>query len=126
MYVEIGTGHGARRCLLYRALETDVWYADDVRGAGADVPYRRDRIAHWERMIREQNEEWARRFSDSGITPITVTYEDALADSESVVDRLLDSVRVARGHRPVRPLTRQQGNDVSLEWLARYRRDGST
>ncbi|QLE70822.1 hypothetical protein FGW37_03665 [Streptomyces rectiverticillatus] len=116
----------AQAVSLYRALETDVWYADDVRGVGADVPYRRDRIAHWERMIREQNEEWARRFSDSGITPITVTYEDALADPEGVVDRLLDSVGVARGDRPVQPLTRRQGNDVSLEWLARYRRDGST
>ncbi|WP_143570465.1 Stf0 family sulfotransferase [Streptomyces acidiscabies] len=116
----------AQAVSLYRAMETDVWYADDVRGVGADVPYRRDRIAHWEHMIREQNEEWARRFSDSGITPITVTYEDTLADPEGVVDRVLDSVGVARDDRPVQPLTRRQGNDVNSEWLARYRRDVST
>lgn len=74
-------------------------------------------------MIRRHNERWRRFFSSSGITPAVVTYEDALSDPQRVVDRLLPRVGVVRSGLPVRPITRQQRNEVNAAWLDRYRRD---
>lgn len=77
------------------------------------------------RQIVQEECAWERFFTDAGIVPFTVVYEDLVRDYEPTVRRLLDYLEIGLSKQYVFPPPRlqKQADAGSEEWVERYRRD---
>lgn len=68
---------------------------------------------------------WEEYFTNAGITPLTVIYEDLVRNYDSTVRRLLDDLDIEFSREFVFPPPRlhRQADVVSEEWVQRYHRD---
>jgi trehalose 2-sulfotransferase len=68
---------------------------------------------------------WEEYFTQAGITPFTVVYEDFVRNYEPTVRRLLDHLGIDLPREYVFPVPRlhKQADAVSEEWVDRYHRD---
>jgi trehalose 2-sulfotransferase len=68
---------------------------------------------------------WEEYFTHTGITPLTVVYEDLVRNYESTVRRLLDDLEIdlPSGYVFPPPRPHKQADAVSEEWVERYHRD---
>jgi LPS sulfotransferase NodH len=76
------------------------------------------------KLAAEQTESWRRWFSDQGIRPFEVTYEDFCADMPGLTRRALEflGLEAVAGRRiGPPPEHRRQFGSVNEEWIARYR-----
>lgn len=64
-------------------------------------------------------------FSEAGIVPLTVVYEDFVADFEATVRRVLDFLEIpGRDSVDIPPMRLQKlADDTSEEWVQRFRRE---
>jgi LPS sulfotransferase NodH len=108
----------------WKAIQTDVWrtYEDEDRRPTRETVYDFDAIDHLVQEIREHNFAWDRYFTESGISPCTVVYEDFVDRCAATITDILDSLGIALppdlrvSHRQ---LTRQ-ADAQSEEWVQRY------
>jgi LPS sulfotransferase NodH len=79
-------------------------------------------IARWESALREYDARWAEYFKANAITPVTLVYEDLVADYEGSIRSILRSLDVpdadAVAIQPAR--LRRQSDARSETWLAQY------
>jgi LPS sulfotransferase NodH len=116
----------AQAVSLWRAVQTRAWRADED-GAAREPAYAFAGIDHLVRMLRSHDDRWRRWFAARAIAPLGLSYEDIAADPPAVVMRTLDHVGIASEltDSVPAPRLRRQADDVSREWVERYRREAA-
>ena len=79
-------------------------------------------IRYLEDVLVNHDRQWEEFFSSSGVTPLTVTYEELAEDYAATIVRVhayLDVDDLRREDVPASNLTRQ-ADDWSTDWVARY------
>ena len=100
-----------------RAIQSDVWIHG--RSEPRPVEYDERRLQELVQQAEAEDARWLAYFAEHGIVPLTVEYEDLLADYESTIGRAFEFLGYAGRHIPPPALTRQ-ADDVSDEWVARF------
>jgi trehalose 2-sulfotransferase len=105
---------------LARARQTGQFIASDLpRGAAA---YNAGAIRHGLRSIEQQDAIWDAAIGPLGVQPLSIAYEDILADPQVVVDRIAELMGLA----PPVPIDRaiitqtMQRDQQNAEWRARF------
>lgn len=110
---------------LARADMTGVWVAGQPDTPGAEARYSSEAIAAAERGIAAQTAVWDRLFNELRAQPLTLWYEDTVAQPEATLRQVADFVGVPlTSDAPVAvpTITRQSASD-SRDWAERYARD---
>lgn len=106
------------------ACQTGVW----ARKAG-EKPRPRDIprfdfkvIDEWCNRIENHNAAWANYFRENGIEPLTLFYEDLVANNRATVERVLEFLRVPLPPRMqiVPSGWEKQADELSAQWIAAY------
>lgn len=100
-----------------RAAQTESWNSN--MAATSTPVYDADAIAAALRRIDDENESWDRHLARLGVEPLRVTYEALVADPDSVVRRILDSVGASVDTVPPAG-TRPQSDETNREWARRF------
>lgn len=104
-----------------RAEQTGHWQDDDPPPAST-VTFNAAQIQQLRQTIGEHNLGWRRWFGNLGIRPHEVRYEDLVADADGELRRVLGFLGVdAPPGFVAEPPTLQQADDLSAEWITRYR-----
>jgi trehalose 2-sulfotransferase len=118
----------------YRAIKTGIWWAFRPDATGVRrPPEQRDvvvplfdfeQIDQWVLRLTAFETNWRRYFTNLGIKPIEVVYEDFVESYESTVLAILNSLEIPVPEGLVLPPPRLQklADEVSEDWVARYRR----
>jgi LPS sulfotransferase NodH len=107
----------------WRAIQTGIWH---VTGGSAPVPvktpeYDFHAIDHLVRESGDHDAAWRAYFSDHGIEPFRVAYEELADAYEQTVSQLLAFIGVSASALPIpRPRTAKQADTLSDEWVRRY------
>ncbi|MEA2177910.1 MAG: trehalose 2-sulfotransferase [Solirubrobacteraceae bacterium] len=106
---------------LWRALQTQTW-----REAGAEQPtavYSRAAIAHLTALLADHDAAWGAFFSEHGLRPLELVYEDYARDIPGAVAAVLAHLGVSEGVSiAAEPPMKRQSDGISDEWAEAYRR----
>ncbi|MEM9139226.1 MAG: Stf0 family sulfotransferase [Pseudomonadota bacterium] len=111
-----------------RARQSGLWH----RGAGGQAiealesieskGYAHDRIAEIVATYRREDAAWTDWFTDQGITPISVTYEDLAAAPQKELGRILAALSLdATKANAITPATQPMADPESRAWIQRFR-----
>jgi LPS sulfotransferase NodH len=105
-----------------RAEQTNIWYAG-AAGSNEQAPYfDATGIGELARTIDEHNAAWREWFASVGVSPHPVRYEGLDADPVGVTHGILDFLGLdLPAGRKVRQRHRRQADELTVEWLRRYR-----
>lgn len=103
-----------------RAEQTHYWQHGDL--ARTEPTYDADQIATLASTISEHNAAWEAWFTDIGISPHRVGYEELAADPRATLTAILThlGLELAEDDLP-QPRRHRQGDQVNREWAARFR-----
>jgi trehalose 2-sulfotransferase len=126
-YIWLTRRHKIRQAVsYYRALQTDVWYISPTHKpskAKTDQPvysfFEIERIMSW---LNLQDSLWTDFFAAAKIKPLTVVYEDIVADYENTIRDLLRHLGLHfRDHTLLpSPGLKKQANEESDLWVKRF------
>jgi trehalose 2-sulfotransferase len=112
----------AQAVSLWTAVQTERW-----RDEGGETPegrepqYSRAAIAHLERQLDNQDRAWRLWFRNAGIEPLTVTYDELVADQVATVERVLVAAGIEERPEQLEPVQmRRQSDGRSADWIARF------
>jgi LPS sulfotransferase NodH len=110
---------------LWKAIQNWTWRRDagDGRVVAHDLHYSYAAIDHLVRQLEEHERHWAIFFSDHGLFPYTVVYEELVADYEGTARGILRHLGIATPPGlgfPNRRMERQ-ADALSEDWVKRYR-----
>jgi LPS sulfotransferase NodH len=100
----------------HRAITSNVWWQHDhARGVPATYPDVRH-ILDLHDLLESQERAWRRYFRRSGIEPLTLHYEDVVANPAAAVRAIAAHVGVATDVEPIVHLRRQadSGSDAMV------------
>ena len=107
----------------HRAEVSGTWHLDFEEAAHRQVPqYDFDRISQYITGVETDNAAWQTWFSDHGIAPLALEYEDLARDPAGVAGQVLDHLGLT-ATQPPKADNRRMADATSLEWAARYRAD---
>jgi trehalose 2-sulfotransferase len=108
---------------LWRAIQTWSWSTQQMGSENRPLVYSEAAIDHLVRDIHEHESGWRAYFRSCGVRPLTVIYEDFVERYEETVRDILRYVGVPEaGHvEIVQPARRRQADELSQEWVDRYR-----
>ena len=110
----------AQAVSLVRAQQTGQWtHALRVRG---EPRYDRDAIRQALRRVEHEESSWDRYFSEHGVSPLEVVYEQLVADHRGTVTAVLAHLGHTGVEVPPPPIERQ-ADDLNREWAERFRRE---
>jgi LPS sulfotransferase NodH len=112
----------AQAVSLAKAFQTRAWVSL-IRPARVRLFYNREFIDACREEIRAQKADWERWFSEAGVSPLRVDYEELLGQQETIVGRVLDLLG-ARADVPTKisvPQVDKQADATNREWTDRYR-----
>jgi LPS sulfotransferase NodH len=115
----------AQAVSLARALQTNAWFAFDKQDK-MPLVYELDFLEDCLREILAQSNGWKAWFSESGIEPMLVHYEDMIADTPGMVQQVVRCLGVENDEPdPVvlPPPIQRQADQVNAEWARRFRQD---
>lgn len=72
--------------------------------------------------IQHENDQWSQYFTDHGITPLHITYEQLTRDTESTIRSIMDFIGAPVDRVPA-ATTRSQSDGINTEWAARFLAD---
>lgn len=120
----------AQAISLWRAVQTDVWTADEKRAPWSvkrtpmvrEAQFDFDRIRDFVIRVQNENAAWRRWFAANRSEPFSIRYEDLVENMEGATRGVLDflGVELPAG-TAIEPRHTRQADDVSAEWAARYR-----
>jgi LPS sulfotransferase NodH len=126
-YVWVTRRHKVRQAVsLVKARQTRQWKATTAQPQQSDpTQYNFLLVDLALREIVRQEAAWEEYFTNTGITPFTVVYEDLVRDYEFTLRRLLAHLRIELPSEYLFPSPRvhKQADAVSEEWVERYHRD---
>lgn len=112
-----------------RAEQTGVWLrtegADGSREGSAVSPqeltFDFDLIDGYVKLVQQHNAAWIEWFDEQGVTPISVRYEDLVADTVGVTHSILRRLGLdpTTGRLPASSSS-LQGDALNAEWIERY------
>lgn len=111
-----------------KACQTRLWWDADAPPAPMDAPKPealRFDYQFIERAMYSLNDwdgVWRTYFDSTGITPVTVWYEDLVADKRGTIERVLDHLGVGgtATEAPVEAKFRRQSDGTSAAWALRF------
>ncbi|KAA0018969.1 trehalose 2-sulfotransferase [Antrihabitans cavernicola] len=109
----------------WRAVQTQVWRGRAEPDADAKAEYHAGGIAHLVRILRDQEQGWAKWFADNGIDPIEVSYPVLAKQPTETIARVLDAIGLDRELAPP-PALERQADQRSDGWVDRYRAEAAT
>jgi LPS sulfotransferase NodH len=118
---------GRQAVSYYRASESQVWFSGDPSGAqrGADEPTEPhfQQIRYLEDVLVNHEAQWTAFFSDNGVKPLTIVYEDLVSSFAETISLVHEHLGVFDLDVPrIRePRLRRQADDVTERWYERYR-----
>lgn len=103
-----------------RALQTDRWGAGAAPPPGGPRPevYDADRIEEHIVASRHDAEGWERYFTETGIVPLAITYEELDTTYDATMARVLSYLDIDAPVPP--PPTRRQADEMTEEWVRRF------
>jgi LPS sulfotransferase NodH len=108
-----------------RAEQTGIWFEqllEPAGTAGRGSRYDFDHVHKLVRLIGEHHSAWQEWFARSGIQPYRIVYEELAADPVGVVRGVLDFLWLTLpAGRQIAVRHRQLADDVSAQWIRRYR-----
>ncbi len=107
----------------WKAYQTDAWISWEERpNVNKDVKFNYFLIHDLLTGIIEHDAAWTRFFTESGIKPLVVVYEDLVLSYQATILRVLEYLKVEIPRDPVFPAPRmkKQADTVSEEWVRRY------
>lgn len=113
---------------LWRALQTATWRvnrerAGHQRAQKRELRFSFDAIDYLQRQLTVQEAAWDEFFGSNAIEPLTVAYEEMLADFEATVRRVLEHVGASPDEAIPQVLDMApQADSTSDEWVERYLR----
>jgi trehalose 2-sulfotransferase len=113
---------------LWRALQTRSWRDGDTGNERPEPQYRFEGIHHLVSRLESEDRGWRDFFSEHGLEPLSISYEDDLKlDPDGTIRRALSwiGVQPPEGGTARQPL-RRQSDSLSEEWVAFYHRDVSS
>jgi trehalose 2-sulfotransferase len=127
-YVYISRGDRLRQAISWaRALQTHKWASEhEVRVRHPEV-FRRPQIDKLIAGIEERERRWEGFFTERGVEPLRVTYEQLVAASRQTVAVVLEHVGVdeAAAVHVGTPTLRRQSDELTEEWVRLYRDKGA-
>jgi len=124
-YIWIMRRNKIRQAVSYlRAKQTMLWetYRDDPRRPKEMPAYDRDQI-QWllEEAIMEEVR-WQEHFKRANVQPLTIVYEDFIAQKEQTIRRVLDYLGIEAPAHPLngRPKLIRQADELSDQWVERF------
>jgi LPS sulfotransferase NodH len=128
-YVRLRRRDAVRQAVSYvKAIQSNIWWDADAPPAPYDAP-RPDAVRFDYLLIEaslarlaEEDDRWTRYFATTGITPLTLDYEDISADPHGAVRAVLDFLEIAvpGEYVPSTPTFRRQANEQTEEWVERF------
>ena len=110
-----------------KAEQTRVWHRLDGQATPETITeptYDFVQIHVLMETIREHNAAWGNWFTKNSITPLSLTYEALDADAADVVGQILRYLDLDREEaRTISSRNIRLADGLSLDWMARYRRD---
>ena len=104
----------------WRSMRSGKW--TDGRPVTGEPVFDADGIAGRQRRIEEHTEAWRRWFEQSAIEPLALTYEQLAADPTATIRETLAFIGVSvPPDLAVEPTTERQADELSAEWIRRYR-----
>jgi trehalose 2-sulfotransferase len=110
-----------------KAQQTGRWLAVGGRDVGSPE-FDRARIDKMIGRIERGEAAWERTFERHGITPYRLTYEEVAADPADKTREVLEFVGIdlPPDVRVEPPVLKRQADELSEEWVARYREESGT
>jgi LPS sulfotransferase NodH len=111
----------------WRAIMSGEWHrqhGDKPQESDLSDKYNFDAIRHLyiESSMREAALEDF--FTEAGIVPLTIVYEDFILDYEGTVRKVLEFLNIPSAHVPIAPPSHDRlADDVSEEWVQRFREE---
>src|SRR4051794_2597269 len=119
-YVHVTRGDKVAQAVsLWRAVQTRAWRAGEVTENGHAV-YHAGAIGYLAGQLTDHDDAWRSWFAANRVEPMTIVYEDLVADTLASTSAVLDRLGVGPAEIPEPPL-RRQGDDRSARWVERYR-----
>lgn len=112
---------------LWRALQSRSWRHGSPGNDRLEPQYRFEAIHHLVRRLESDDRGWRDFFSEHGLQPLAISYEDDLErDPDGTIGRALSwiGVQPPEGDK-ARPPLRRQSDALSDEWAVSYHRDAS-
>ncbi len=103
-----------------KAIQTGLWHHWDTPGPHADPVYDGEQIAALAREAAEHDAAWLRWFAAHEVQPLTVRFEDLVADPFGTTQTVLGFLELRVDRADIAELTARTSDAVSAEWLARY------
>ena len=105
-----------------RAILSGVWRKEQEGAGRAELEYSAIAVERAARMIEEQEESWAAMFADLRITPLTIWYEDVVAEAEAAVAAVADycDVRLDPSAVVEIPSIARQSQQGASVWAAKH------
>lgn len=117
----------ARAISHYRAKKTGQWRVDarwvtDDTGGEGEPPFDFDAIDAFVRSGEAENAHWHQFFREHHISPLELTHEELVRDTEGAVRRVLGFIGIPTEDLKLPPPSlRQQADQKSREWEQRFR-----
>lgn len=105
-----------------RALTSGVWRREQEEALGAGADYSDEAVATAERFIDLQERIWERMFAELKVDPLSLFYEDIVADPPAVVARTAQwlGVAIEPAAAVEVPEVRKQSESDAVLWAGRY------
>ena len=108
---------------LWKAIQTWSWSTEQRGPESHPLVYSEAAIDHLIRDIHAHESGWRAYFRSCGVRPLTVIYEDFVERYGETIREILRSIGVggAAELEIAPPRRRQQADELSEEWIDRYR-----
>jgi trehalose 2-sulfotransferase len=133
-YVFLTRRDKIRQAISYdRAIRTGVWWSIPTTANGdghtpvpiaEPPPFDFEQIDEWVTRLSQFESSWRRHFQRVGVEPFEVAYEDLAAGYERTVLAILGylDLPISEGLKVAPPRLEKQADDVTEEWVDRYKR----
>ncbi|MCL4878167.1 MAG: sulfotransferase [Anaerolineae bacterium] len=107
----------------YKAIKTWEWRSSDQKSK-VDLTYDFEYIDRLVQEIVLREAIWQEYFTECGIVPLSLTYEDYVEDQEGTVRAVLEYIGITPpAALTIMPVLKKQADALSEEWVQRYRHD---
>lgn len=105
----------------YKAIRTWEWRSTDQKSA-ANLDYNFSYIDLLVQELVMREAVWQEYFTEQGIVPLSLTYEDYVENQEGTLRQVLDYIGIPiPSDLRVQPMLKKQADTLSEEWVERYR-----
>lgn len=105
---------------LWKAIQTQAWRAGGPARAAAEPVFHFGAIHHLIGHLSEHERRWTQLFSDAGLEPLLITYDQVVGDWDGTLRRTLAHLGVDADIALPAPALDRQADARSRDWVQRY------